>query len=352
MFILPNLHLGGAERIITTINNHLPREKFRSSLLLFKKEGGYLEFLRDDVEIIEINTESIKSSLFPILKQIWKKKPDVVFCGWGEIGAFLSPFIPFFGKTKFISRETNVVSQHVTKKEIRFFYRFYNNFNKIICQSDDMRNDLIQNFGIKPEKTVKINNPVDFDFIEEKLCISEKPELFSSDFKNVVAIGNLTGRKGFDHLLQVFSHLKNEKIRLHILGDGRDRDILHQMKKDLELENVIFHGQQKNPYQFLKFADLFILSSRYEGFPNVLLEAGACGVYSLANDCKGGIREIILYKINGEIADITQFKEFSERIKQILTQNFDKNKVKHAIRSRFSKEQILFQYEKEIIDIL
>lgn len=345
MFILPDLNTGGAERIITTISNHLPREKFSPSILLFKKEGAYLDFLKNDVEIIDIQTNSIKLSLLPTLKMIWKRKPDIVFCGWGEIAAFLSPFIPFFRKTKFIARETNVVSQHVTRKEILFFYRFYNNFHQIITQSDDMTTDLLENFNIRKEKIVKINNPVDFDFINEKLAISEKPSAFDEEYKNVVAIGNLSARKGFDNLLKVFSHLKNEKIKLHILGDGKDKDLLHQMKNDLGLENVVFHGQQKNPYQFLKYADLFILSSRYEGFPNVLLEAGACGVYALANSCKGGINEIIQHKINGEISDITRYEEFAEKVKNILAENYQKEQIINAIQSRFSKEIIMKKYE-------
>jgi len=330
MFILPNLKMGGAERIITTICNHLPREKFQPSLLLFEKVGEYLDFLKEDVEIIEANTKSIRSSLLPILKTIRQRKPDIVFCGWGEISAFISPFIPFFRKTKFISRETNVVSKHVTRKEIRFF----------------------ENFKIKKEKIFKINNPVDFDFINEKLMISEKPEGFDSEFKNVLAIGNLSSRKGFDNLLKVFSYLKNEKIKLHILGDGVDRELLFQMKKDMQLENVIFHGQQRNPYQYLKFSDLFILSSRYEGFPNVLLEAGACGVYALANDCPGGIREIVEEGINGEISDINEHQQFAEKIKEILsTQKTEKNLIISSIKNRFSKEIILGKYEKILLKI-
>ena len=207
-----------------------------------------------------------------------------------------------------------------------------------------MQNDLIENFKIKKEKLVKINNPVDFEFINEKLAISEKPESFKADFKNVVAIGNLSSRKGFDNLLKVFSHLKNEKILLHILGDGRDKELLHQMKNDLGLENVIFHGQQKNPYQFLKFADLFVLSSRYEGFPNVLLEAGACGTYSLANNCPGGITEIIQEKINGEISNIENHEDFAEKLKSILMENHEKEQIINSIKSRFSKEIILKKY--------
>ena len=352
LFILPDLETGGAERIVTTIANHLPRSMFEPKIMLLRKEGGYLEFLKDDVEVIDLKTPRIRHSLLPILKEIRKRKPDIVFSGFGEVNAYLALFIKFFSKIKFIARETNVVSKHVTRKEIRFFYKFYNNYDKIICQSDDMQNDLIENFKIKKQKLVKINNPVDFEFINEKHAISEKPKSFKDNFKNIVAIGNLSSRKGFDNLLKVFSHLKNEKILLHILGDGRDRELLHQMKKDFGLENVIFHGQQKNPYQFLKFADLFILSSRYEGFPNVLLEAGACGTYSLANNCPGGITEIIQSGINGEISYIENHQEFACNILRILQDNHDSADIKNSISSRFSKEIILDKYEnifKEIV---
>lgn len=345
LFILPDLETGGAERIVTTIANHLPSEKFEPKIMLLRKEGGYLEILKDDVEVIDLKTQRIRNGLLPILKEIRKRKPDIVFSGFGEVNAYLSMFLKFFPKTKFIARETNVVSQHVTRKEIKFFYNFYNNYHKIICQSDDMQQDLVENFKIKPHKLIKINNPVDFDFINEKLAASEKPNAFKNDFKNVVAIGNLSARKGFDNLLKVFSHLKHEKILLHILGNGRDREALHQLKEELRLENVIFHGQQKNPYQFLKFADLFILSSRYEGFPNVLLEAGACGVYALANNCPGGISEIIQPGINGEIADIENHEAFAGKIKEILGGNHSPERIKNAIKSRFSKEIILGKYE-------
>ncbi|MGZ5189231.1 MAG: glycosyltransferase, partial [Kaistella sp.] len=176
IFILPDLETGGAERIVTTIANHLPRKLFSPKILLLRKEGGYLDILKDDVEIIDIKTPRIRHSLKPILLEIKKRKPDIVFCGYGEINAYLSLFIPLFPKTKFIARETNVVSRHVKRKEIRFFYRFYSNYHRIICQSDDMVHDLIENFKIRAHKITKINNPVDFDFIEKQLEISAKPE--------------------------------------------------------------------------------------------------------------------------------------------------------------------------------
>nr|WP_315034348.1 glycosyltransferase [uncultured Chryseobacterium sp.] len=352
IFILPDLETGGAERIVTTIANHLSRDRFEPKILLLRKRGGYLNFLKKDVEIIDINTERIRHSLKPILGEIYRRKPDIVFSGFGEVNAYLALFIKLFPRTKFIARETNVVTEHVTRKEIKFFYNFYNNYQRIIAQSDDMMKDLVDNFNIKKKKIVKINNPVDFDFIDEKLSEAAKPDSFKYNYKNVVAIGNLSARKGFDNLLKVFARLKSENIMLHILGDGKDKDVLHQMREVLDLKNVIFHGRQENPYQFLKYADLFVLSSRYEGFPNVLLEAGACGTYSLANNCPGGINEIIQNTVNGEISNIENYEDFAKRITTILQTSYNRDAIKNSIKSRFSKNIILNEYEKVLLELM
>lgn len=350
-FILPDLHAGGAERIVTTIANALPAEQFSASLMLLRKEGTYLDILKEEVEVIDLKTQRIRNALWPIFREIRRRKPDIVFCGFGEVNAFMAPFLKFFPKTRFIARETNVVSEHVTRKEILFFYRFYENFDKIICQSDDMFRDLVDNFKVHPRRLEKINNPVDFAFIDEKIATAQKPEAFSAEFRHVVAIGNLSSRKGFDRLLQVFSRLRHEKIQLHILGDGRDRERLLNLKSTLQLENVIFHGLQKNPYPFLYHADLFVLSSRYEGFPNVLLEAGACGCYALANNCKGGISEIIENGINGEIAAIEETEAFARKIVSLVSQNHHRERIRESVKSRFSKELILEKYYRIFEDL-
>ncbi|WP_313373445.1 glycosyltransferase [Chishuiella sp.] len=344
LFILPDLNQGGAERVITTLCNELNRELFKPELVLFKKEGYYLNNLKEDVKIHELNVSRIRYSIFKIIPLIIKLKPDIVFTGWGEISSFLSPLIPLFSKTKFIARETNVVSKHVTRKEILFFYKFYNNFHQIIAQSDDMKDDLIQNFNISENKIIKINNPIDFDMIN-KMKVKEVNFEYNKSYKNILAIGNLSPRKGFDLLLNVMNELKNESIHLTVLGDGTFKDDLENQKEKLELNNVTFKGKVDNPFSYLYNSDLFILSSRYEGFPNVLLEAGACGIYSLANDCPGGINEIIEEGINGEIFSIEDSKGFSNKIKDILYQKHDKQEIEHSIHSRFSKEIIIKDYE-------
>lgn len=345
LFILPDLNMGGAERIITLLINNLDKNKFTPKLLLMRKEGYYLELLDKNIEIIDIKTSRIRNAFFPIIKVLRTLKPDIVFGGWGEVSAYLAPIIPFFPKIRFIARETNIVSQHVTRPEIRFFYRFYNNFDTVIAQSDDMKYDLINNLKIREKKIIKINNPVDVDAVEAK-SLEPMNFPFFEDYKNVVAIGNLSYRKGFDNLLKVFSYLKKENIFLYIIGEGDDKEKLIELKDSLQIKNVKFLGKITNPYPYLKNADLFILSSRYEGFPNVLLEAGATGTFSLANNCKGGINEIIEENVNGRIISIEDHKNFAEEIKITLSKKYDKNRIKNSIKNRFSKDKIIHQYEK------
>lgn len=344
LFILPNMKMGGAERIIMTLINSIDKTKYKSKLLLMRKEGYYLKLLNQNTEIIELKKDRIRNAFFPVIKAIRKYKPAIVFGGWGEISAFLSPIIPFFPKIHFITRETNIVSKHVTRPEIKFFYKFYNNFSIIVAQSEDMKSDLIKNLKIKESKIVKINNPVDFDLIEAKL--KEKIELpYLKENKNVIAIGNLSKRKGFDNLLKVFMYLKEENIHLYIIGEGDEEENLKLQKEQNKLNNVHFLGKKTNPFPFIKNADLFVLSSRYEGFPNVLLEAGACGVFSIVNNCKGGINEIIQPNINGKIVNIENFHLFANEIKREVNIQHEKNIIKKSIKDRYSKEKIIRQYE-------
>ena len=121
-FILPDLNAIGAERIVTTIANHLPRDKKFSGILLLRKEGLYL-ILKDDVEIIDIKT--LKNSKFSKTDFTTNQKKNQTSFQWfWEVNAYLSLFIKLFPKIKFIARETNVVSQHIYQKRNQIFYKF------------------------------------------------------------------------------------------------------------------------------------------------------------------------------------------------------------------------------------
>ncbi len=342
-FILPNLKQGGAERIVTNLIGALENTEFTPILILLEKEGQYLDLLPPEIKIIDLKTPRIRYSIIKILLTIRRLKPDIVFAGFGELNAYLSPFISLFPNTNFIARETNVVSEHVLRPEIKFWYRFYKNYHAIIAQSKDMQEDLIQNWNIPPDKISRIANPVNISFIAEQQILF-KPKAFQHSHKIVVAMGNLSYRKGFDLLLQVFVALKKEPISLFIIGEGPQEAELKAFKQKNELNNVRFLCAQANPYPYLHYADLFVLSSRYEGFPNALLEAGACGTYALAHPCKGGVDEIIIPNLNGELADITQSQQFAAQISSTLTHFHEPRAIQESIAQRYDLPIILKEY--------
>ena len=124
IFILPDLETGGAERIVTTIANHLSRDKFEPKILLLRKEGGYLKLLKDDVEIIDIKTERIRHSLKPILKEIYRRKPDIVFSGFGEVNALYVSVYQAFSKGKIHCQRNQCCFAACNKKRDQIFLHF------------------------------------------------------------------------------------------------------------------------------------------------------------------------------------------------------------------------------------
>jgi glycosyltransferase involved in cell wall biosynthesis len=153
-----------------------------------------------------------------------------------------------------------------------------------------MRDDLVLNFGVSVEKTIVINNPVDVDRIRglarESVDTGMEKKWGNADRRpqvNLVAAGRMKFEKGLDLLIEALALCCNPSLHLTLLGEG---PLLHDLKALAILkgvgEQVRFVGFQKNPYPFLSQADFFVLSSRSEGFPNVVLEAMACGTPIIA----------------------------------------------------------------------
>lgn len=160
----------------------------------------------------------------------------------------------------------------------------------VICNSNRTVTDLSQNFKIPLHKITVIHNPIDIKKISEIDGVN--PDFYDKKHFNLVTIGRLVPGKNHVMLIQAVKKIKN--VRLYIIGDGPLRNDLENIITENNLENQIFLlGFDSNPYQYLKGADLFIFGSKYEGFPNVLLEAMACRLPLLTTNCKSGPNEIM-----------------------------------------------------------
>ena len=349
LFIVPSLRAGGSERVILYLVNNLDRRKFNIKLALVKKEGQFLNLLNKDIELIDLNSKQVRYSILRIIRLIHREKPDVVFSTLGYLNLILAIIKKFFPKIKFIARESSIPSTQIKNEKypllFRFLYRtFYNNFDLIISQSNYMKEDLVKNFGVRNNKIKIIHNPVDIEKIS-KLSVSNEI-LFDKNYINIISVGMLRPEKGFDSLLKAFKLLKNE-YRLYIIGDGKEKDNLVNLAKKLKIiDRVSFLGFQDNPYKYMAQADLMVLSSRYEGFPNVVLEANALGLPVVAFDCPGGTREIIKNGLNGFLVECGNIYKMRNSILMASDYNWNKERIKKYIKQNYSLNKIINVYEE------
>jgi glycosyltransferase involved in cell wall biosynthesis len=350
LFVVPSLLGGGAERVVLTLIKHLDRDKFIPILVVLKKEGRFIKEVPSDVEFIDLNVSRARYAIFNIIKTIRKLKPDVVFSTLGHLNLLMALIRPFFSKKiRFISRESNTVSsenkQERYPKLFDLLYKYiYNNFDSIITQSKYMRDDLVNNYATNQDKISVIYNPVDIQHVTK--LANEKDEFkFLKNRINLLAVGRLTYQKGFDMLIESMSYL-DDKFYLTILGEGDYEEYKNLMDKYDVADKVLLAGFCNNPYKYMKSCDLFILSSRYEGLPNVVLEANACGSACVAVDNPGGTAEIIEDRKTGILVSKFDPKLLALSIKEAISINFDKEYIKQHCEKNHSVVKIVKEYEE------
>jgi glycosyltransferase involved in cell wall biosynthesis len=342
MFIIPHLGSGGAERVVANLCNGLA--DYERIVLIFENIIKH----NVDARIISMNSPATQSLLekllnFPVrylkIRKLKEEiKPDFVV-------SLLEPANLFNVLTK-ISNQKTVLSFHsnytatlqedpflgkgITRSILKMFYKWafktiYSNADLLVAVSKDVAGDLIKNYRINPNKVKIIHNPYPIDEIRQ--LSNESLGSYEEIFKEPILItaGRLTKQKGQWYLLRIFKALKekHKDLKLVILGEGELKDYLVRLSEELGLKtyvwdrdelsgsfDVYFLGFQKNPFKFIARSKLFVFSSLWEGFPNALVEAMACGVPVVPSDCRSGPREILAP--NTDFNYQTQKPEFAE----------------------------------------
>lgn len=212
-----------------------------------------------------------------------------------------------------------------------------------------MKQDLIKSFNITKEKMVVINNPIDIVKVE-RLSFEKMRKDFDVNNINILAVGALRKEKRFDLLLETFARLDKNRYRLTIVGDGEMYSSLRELSLELGIEDeVSFTGQQANPYNYMKNADILVLTSAYEGFPNVLLEANSCGTPVLAFNAPGGVSEIVKEGLNGYLVSYLDVNAMASTILSFDAKRFDEEKIKSNVRENYALDVIIKKYEEVLL---
>jgi len=172
---------------------------------------------------------------------------------------------------------------------------------RVIAVSDGVAEDLRDNFGVRDDRLLSIPNPVDVEAIHAKAAAT--PEV-TIDGPYILAAGRLVKSKNFDMLIEAFAQADKHRT-LVIMGEGPDRDALLRLASALGVgDRVMLAGFVSNPYAIMRGADMFVLSSNAEGFPNALVEAMAVGAPVIATNCASGPSEILAETSRGAISDL------------------------------------------------
>lgn len=293
--------VGGAERISVLIGKNLDQEKYDVCFCLteLSVKSSITDFIPEGLRIKRIPNKNPLQLIWSMVTTIIKEKPHTVFSSVFNLSNKILPFHWLFPKIKVIIRCDNYLYTY-NEKQQRMVANLYPKADVIIAQTEEMRDELIPIRGIDASKVVVLHNPIDIQTIDKKLVDANNPYMQDNAIR-YVASGRFSYQKGYDMLADAFAIVckTNPASELYILGDtsmenGKPYDILLQKTRENGIANKVHClGYQSNPYPYIKYADCFVLSSRWEGLPNVLIESLYLGTPVAAFTCIPIIERII-----------------------------------------------------------
>ena len=352
LIIASMLGKDGTSRIITYLANGFSNREDVSIRLLFMRtvEKEMLLGLNSNVIVDCLNIKgALLLSAFTVIRSILKIRPDILLVGFHQL-LWLSTLSSLFHKFKIKLFLRDTIIPSLFHQDANFIVKklnkiAYSRYDCIIAQSNDMKSEIINNWGGKAESIVVINNPIDIKMIQSRVGSCPK-ELKEKKIFTFVSAGRLAHQKGYDIVIKRMAKMMpNLRFKLLILGSGELEGALKKQIEENHLGNhVKLLGYRKNVSDYLYYSDALLLSSRYEGFPNIVLEAQAVGRPVFSNTCLGGINEIVIDGENGLTCDFEDAQAFKNVIEQFLNMKFDSERIKEMTESRYNMSTILDKY--------
>ena len=353
LIFMPFIGIGGVEKNLFIISNFLSKKvkdisictsstKYKNKF--FKK----VKFITPKKKIPENLNIRIKYliCLFMLFKLFIRDRNFVVISFQANIYCIL--LCKLFN-IKIIIRSNSSPEGWYHNKIKKFIYRkVVSTADEVIVNSLQFKNQMETRFKIKVNK---IYNPLNKNEIKRKCSSKFKNHFFKKKYLNIINIGRLTEQKDQITILRAINNLKNKlKIKLIIIGRGKEKDNLMNFISQNKLKKIIqIKDPNKNVYNYLKSADIFVLSSKYEGLPNVLLEALTLKKFVISTNCPTGPKEILLNENGGLLFKIGDHKQLTKKIFYYFkNKNICKKKLKTSIKAleRFDYNFNLNQYFK------
>lgn len=356
-FILPSLKLGGAEKVFTKLLNAWKFDNTKVTLIVLDGRGAKLKINNRRVKVIVKHFNRVFFSFFFLYKYLSTNNVQVVISTSSNLNTLLLIIKKLsFRKFKLLIRDASVSSimeKYGVRKLpklvrgiiLRTKMKLYPYADKIICQSEDIAEDIISTLNLKDETLLKvIPNPL--EFFDYGLHYEETDLNKRLVF---ITVARFMPVKGHDRLIRIFSKVKRPYC-LKLVGEGPERLSVESMVEKYKMtDKVTFMGAVVPPYKEIIESDVYVQASYVEGFPNALLESLGHGLPAIAFNVPGGTREIMNDK-NGILVENGNEDAFVDAIETIRPKSYSNKWIAKDVYERFGIEKILEQYKQIILE--
>lgn len=342
-FVMATLGTGGVGRMRIHLTRYLVENGLEATLLLGSLRSPYLESVHPGVRVATMRGSHFPLSIPTLLRYLWKERPDALITDRVRVNrsalwarrisglptrVFTSLHIPISLKLKGLKASKRASVERAIQGSFPLN-------DGIIVNSKGVAQDLLGRFDLAPGKVHVIYNPViTKDMFAKAREAPAHPWLQEGHAPVILGVGRLEKPKDFQTLLCAFAHFQGKRaVKLMILGEGKEMDELKALAENLGIGSAVsFAGFAMNPYGCMARAQVVVLSSRWEGFGNVLVEALALGTPVVATDCDYGPREILAGGRYGRLVPVGDVEAMAKAIGETLDQPKDTEVFKTAAK--------------------
>lgn len=352
--ILPDLGGGGAERLHVHLANDWVARGLSVEFVLLRKQGELLSLLAPEVAVTGLGVDRIREVILPLAAHLRKSRPQVVLAAmWPLTSVVVFSWILSGRRGRlFISEHENLSLSYIGQRRVKPVYlrnliRFtYPLANGIVAVSHGVKGDLCSLGSLPVNKVRVIHNPAATGISPLRESSAVQRTSWGAGFeRHILTVGRLSPEKDHVTLIKAFAMLpKDLNAKLVILGEGLLRAELSALVAQLGLkERVSLPGFASDPYPWFRSADLFVLSSLWEGFGNVIVEALECGVPVVSTNCPSGPAEILEDGRYGKLVRVQDPVALARAIVQSLNETHDHEALMRRAQD-FSVRKISDEY--------
>jgi len=317
----------GVELCVSNLAEALSERGIRVDLIRMRGSSAQVESIGDNLCLYHFNSSNKRDGLKKLKHYVDEHHPDVLLAARGHRDNLIAAALK---KDKQYRKLPVMLSMHNSDyvclpwyKRMGLIWRMrtdYARADKIITVSRGLSTAVQQFSGLAADHFTTIYNPIVSDRLYAKADAGVDHAWLTDTVPLILSIGQLSAQKDFATLLRAFALVRrHQTARLMILGEGEDRMKLQSLAQELGIaDDVLLYGFDPNPFRFLKHADLFVLSSAWEGLPTVLIEAMAVGTPLVSTDCPNGPREILDNGKYGELVAVGNSEALAQAMQKVM----------------------------------